>query len=589
MESEFLQRRLKKYRKERNFNPSKYLQEKQHVFLSYLKEYGLDSTIVALSGGIDSAVVYAMLQYFKDNDSENILKHVQGICLPAKSLEKGASNQNELTIKVKELFSKYGQEYLEFDISKSVLTLNEELQNQIPNLPTEDAWALGQVVSYIRTPIYYYLSSLMYANGYKSVVVGTTNKDEGAYLGYFGKASDGMVDIQLISDLHKSEVYQVAEYLGVPTSIIKAVPTGDMYDSRTDEEVFGTTYDFVELYLNVLENKYNENYDSNDIMSAYNEFLELSEKVNAIHNYNKHKYLGHSPAVHMDVIYGTEKIIGGWKYFNYKAKTRLKETDYETMKLSKEELKEIENSLNDKILNENNILTYPINSNKVEDGEVNHIKDFISEEAKDILINKLSENILIPVGKHGMKSEVIKTVDDIGSYRASMYCEDLADILTKHLNKITDNLNSLDLKSKIIESMDSEYDFEYIGINPLFRFIKYTKNGYLVPHYDLPYETENEITLFSLVIYLRNDGTSTRFIKDSYRDIPYNLRDLSDLPYKLQDKNNVLLEIGDNDSSTNINKDGIIFDHILLHDSEQCVKNDKIIIRTDLMFKKIKK
>ncbi|WP_258957573.1 hypothetical protein [Legionella sainthelensi] len=42
------------------------------------------------------------------------------------------------------------------------------------------------------------------------------NRDEGSYVGFFGKASDAMVDIQLISDLHKSEVKKLALFLNIP-------------------------------------------------------------------------------------------------------------------------------------------------------------------------------------------------------------------------------------------------------------------------------------------------------------------------------------------------------------------------------------
>ena len=77
-------------------------------------------------------------------------------------------------------------------------------------------------------------------------------KRQGGYIGFFGKASDGMVDIQLISDLHKSEVHALARHLDVPASVIAAVPTGDVFDGRTDEEMIGASYDFIELYMLVL-------------------------------------------------------------------------------------------------------------------------------------------------------------------------------------------------------------------------------------------------------------------------------------------------------------------------------------------------
>ncbi len=48
--------------------------------------------------------------------------------------------------------------------------------------------------------------------------MGTGNQDEDGYLGYFCKAGDGCVDIQLIADLHKSEVWtnsSIVIFLGV--------------------------------------------------------------------------------------------------------------------------------------------------------------------------------------------------------------------------------------------------------------------------------------------------------------------------------------------------------------------------------------
>ena len=76
----------------------------------------------------------------------------------------------------------------------------------------------------------YSITAMLTTYNMRSVIVGTTNRDEGLYLGYIGKASDGMVDLQPISDLHKSQVRLVAKYLDVPQSILDVTPTGDMFD-----------------------------------------------------------------------------------------------------------------------------------------------------------------------------------------------------------------------------------------------------------------------------------------------------------------------------------------------------------------------
>jgi NAD+ synthase (glutamine-hydrolysing) len=78
--------------------------------------------------------------------------------------------------------------------------------------------------------------------------MGTGNMDEDGYLAYFCKAGDGVVDVQLISDLHKSEVFKVAEALGVPEATRVAPPSADLWEGQTDEDELGFSYDFVELW-----------------------------------------------------------------------------------------------------------------------------------------------------------------------------------------------------------------------------------------------------------------------------------------------------------------------------------------------------
>ena len=131
-----------------------------------------------------------------------------------------------------------------------------------------------------------------------------------------GKASDGMVDIQLISDIHKSEVYAVARELNIPESLINVTPSGDMYDNRTDETVFGASYDFVELYLNYLnmdENQKKELITSLDKESK-DQFDFYAKNLENLHKYNLHKYIAKSPAIHLDLYDSSVK--GGWdSYF----------------------------------------------------------------------------------------------------------------------------------------------------------------------------------------------------------------------------------------------------------------------------------
>jgi NAD+ synthase (glutamine-hydrolysing) len=122
-----------------------------------------------------------------------------------------------------------------------------------------------------------------------------------------------MVDLQMISDLHKSEVRHLAEHLAVPASVSEVVPSGDMYDGRADEQVFGAPYDFVELYMHWLcaRPQTRERWKAGWSAPAQDQFDRWSDQLEKMHVYNAHKYLGRSPAVHLNIIEAA--VPGGWQ------------------------------------------------------------------------------------------------------------------------------------------------------------------------------------------------------------------------------------------------------------------------------------
>ena len=91
---------------------------------------------------------------------------------------------------------------------------------------------------------YYHADRLNYA------VVGTPNLLEYDQ-GFFVKNGDGSADIKPIAHLYKSQVYQLAEYLGVPDTIRMRPPTTDTYSlPQTQEEFyFSLPYDKMDLCL----------------------------------------------------------------------------------------------------------------------------------------------------------------------------------------------------------------------------------------------------------------------------------------------------------------------------------------------------
>ena len=91
---------------------------------------------------------------------------------------------------------------------------------------------------------YYHADRLNYG------VAGTPNRLEYDQ-GFFVKLGDGAADIKPIAHLYKSQVYQLAEYLGVPEEIRRRKPTTDTYSlaQGQDEFYFSLPYDKMDLCL----------------------------------------------------------------------------------------------------------------------------------------------------------------------------------------------------------------------------------------------------------------------------------------------------------------------------------------------------
>ncbi len=95
-----------------------------------------------------------------------------------------------------------------------------------------------------KTTEYYHADRLGYA------VVGTPNRLEYDQ-GFFVKQGDGAADVKPIAHLYKTQVYALAEHLGVPDEVRAQAPTTDTYSlPQTQEEFyFALPFDRMDLCL----------------------------------------------------------------------------------------------------------------------------------------------------------------------------------------------------------------------------------------------------------------------------------------------------------------------------------------------------
>lgn len=212
-------------------NPKEETEKIKKFIQDVLREQGFEKVVIAISGGIDSAtslyllsktiepknIIAVHLPYFDtSNDVENILEHTN---IP---------QENRLTISIKNPV--------------------DAIKNELGIMNSEsgiDKIRIGNIMARTRMIMIYDL-----AKKDKALVCGTENKSENL-LGYFTRFGDQASDFEPISHLYKTQIFELAKYLGVPKEVIEQKPTAGLWLGQTDEGQFGFTYQEADqvLYL----------------------------------------------------------------------------------------------------------------------------------------------------------------------------------------------------------------------------------------------------------------------------------------------------------------------------------------------------
>lgn len=111
----------------------------------------------------------------------------------------------------------------------------------------ETPYLLGNLMARTRMTLLYY-----HANRSSSLVCGTSNRTE-YLLGYCTKHGDNAADVQPIIHLLKSEIWELARILGVPSSIISRPPSAGLWSGQTDEGEIGLAYADIDSAIRSLD------------------------------------------------------------------------------------------------------------------------------------------------------------------------------------------------------------------------------------------------------------------------------------------------------------------------------------------------
>jgi len=192
---------------------------------------GCTGIVVGLSGGVDSAVAASFC--CRAIGGEKVI----GLSLPS-----SVSNPADIT-DAAALCEKTGMEHRVVSI--------EPMLDGFKTMPEfkETRYLLGNLMARIRMAVLYY-----HANRDQKIVCGTSNRSE-YMLGYCTKFGDNAADLQPLLHLYKTDVYDYAQELGIPESIIKKAPSAGLWEGQSDEKEIGLSYTEIDTSLKALEHQ----------------------------------------------------------------------------------------------------------------------------------------------------------------------------------------------------------------------------------------------------------------------------------------------------------------------------------------------
>jgi NAD+ synthase len=188
---------------------------------SQLEQTGFGRVVMGLSGGVDSATVAFLCA--RAIGAEQLL----GVRMPYRT----SSPESEAdALRVVELL---GCQTERVEITPMV----EPMLGLIgPEGEAELRLRRGNVMARQRMIVLYDRSA-----AFDGLVAGTSNKTE-ALLGYGTLYGDMAAAFAPIGDLYKSQLRDVALFLGVPPEIVAKPPSADLWPGQTDEDELGASY-----------------------------------------------------------------------------------------------------------------------------------------------------------------------------------------------------------------------------------------------------------------------------------------------------------------------------------------------------------
>jgi NAD+ synthase len=194
---------------------------------SEIRRAGFHRAVVGLSGGIDSSVVTYLCA--KALGPENVL----AVTMPYKTSSEATRRDSQTVIE-------------NLGVQTIDVPITAQIDAYFAAFPDAAKMRLANKCARERMTVLYDQSA-----AFGGLVAGTSNKSE-LLLGYSTQFGDMASAINPVGDLYKTQLYQLAAYLGLPEPILHKEPTGDLWVGQTDEGELGFSYAEVDRLLVLL-------------------------------------------------------------------------------------------------------------------------------------------------------------------------------------------------------------------------------------------------------------------------------------------------------------------------------------------------
>jgi NAD+ synthase len=189
-----------------------------------VRKVGFERVVLNLSGGVDSSLVAILAAEALGPGN------VMALILPYRSSDPKSGTD------ALQVVAQLGIHHLEIDITP-------QIDAYFARVPNADNVRRGNKMARERMTIAYDQSL-----AWRALVIGTSNKTE-LLLGYGTIYGDMASAINPIGDLYKTQVWQLADAIGVPTAIVQKAPSADLWAGQSDETELGFQYRLIDQLL----------------------------------------------------------------------------------------------------------------------------------------------------------------------------------------------------------------------------------------------------------------------------------------------------------------------------------------------------